>query len=396
MPNGKNGSTVYNDLASAAYALGYIFGIEMATLSIYMFVSIAGIIGNAFCVFIFYRPAFYSPSSPSLFAYMRYESLTGIVGNAIGTIFGLNTCAAILPTFNAYAAQWIQSYIATGIYTTAYYAKFLIEIAIVVDRILILVPPASRGGLSNLLKIKRPCLVFIGIWLFSAFVNLPYFSFIPASPVNNTLINYGNSNGYQVFSIFTGGRTTWSAWGNPGYFIMIAIYVFKNGLTFFVETALNIGSLVLFQGYLAQKQRLTSVLVTRRQMSHLNGHNSNFVSSIRVRENSDVLEAESPGGRNMANLVLFMTITGFVHNTLLTTFTVYNLIDPRPSLPLKLFQFVNVFASAVRHATNFLQFYLFNSNFRKEARTVLASFGLTAKVAASRTAANPNSVIHRQ
>jgi hypothetical protein len=44
LPNGKNGSTIYKSLESALYGLGFIFSVEMLFLTIFMAVSIAGVL----------------------------------------------------------------------------------------------------------------------------------------------------------------------------------------------------------------------------------------------------------------------------------------------------------------------------------------------------------------
>jgi hypothetical protein len=74
----------------------------------------------------------------------------------------------------------------------------------------------------------------------------------------------------------------------------------------------------------------------------------------------------------MANLVLFISVTGFAHHLILLTQVVYTLIYPKPTLTLRILIFSQFFASTVRHALNFVQFYSFNSAFRKEARAALA------------------------
>jgi hypothetical protein len=107
----------------------------MLYLTVYLTVSIAGFIGNIFCVLIFYRPAFYSSNSPPLYSFLRYEAMIGIVGNLIAAVYALNTCSDILPLTNTNPSQWIQSYIAIPLYNMSYYAKFLIEIVIVVSSV---------------------------------------------------------------------------------------------------------------------------------------------------------------------------------------------------------------------------------------------------------------------
>jgi hypothetical protein len=255
------------------------------------------------------------------------------------------------------------------------------EIAIVIDRILILVPSiGSRMGLSDLLKIKRPYLILITICTLSLFVNLPYF-FSTNQMIVITLVNYGYP-GYQVYTIYSNTRIPWSAWGNPGYFFMISIYILKNGVTFFVETALNVTSLILFLRHLTQKNRLMNEMGIVRRATRLAASTNNSLHHLsNMRRNSAVNNLLStPGGRNMANFVLTVSITGFIHNVLLVTFTVYYSIMPKPSLTMRALQFTAYFASTLRHAINFIQFYFFNKSFRKEVRLLVkkSSFFNTA------------------
>jgi hypothetical protein len=184
-----------------------------------------------------------------------------------------------------------------------------------------------------------------------------------------------------VYSYFSAGRTPWSGWGSPGYYPMLFIYIFKHAFTFAGETLLNVISLVLFQRHLARKHLLTAhhaLAVTRQTaLSIKRKPISNQTTRTSQRETDNQLnnESSSPGGRNMANFVLTMSITGFIHNVLLTTFTLYNLNFPKPSFTLKILQFCSAFSSNVRHAVNFFQFFFFNTAFRKETRLFILKLG---------------------
>jgi hypothetical protein len=353
------------------YALGYYFSLDMLYLCIYLPVSIAGIIFNTLSEYIFFRPAFYSASCPALYSYLRYEAVTGIVGNLIATVYSLEVCSEILPFMNNYVMQWIQPYIVIPMYNVTYYVKFLIEIVIVLDRILILAPSfGSRFGIKELLTVKRPFLIFIGVWTFSLLIDLPYFYPLNA-PAQNILVNYGYP-GHQVFTYYSYSKSAWSLWSNYGYFIMLCIYIFKNLITFVFETTLNVFSIYLFQRHLAQKARLTHPTANFRH-SHSLQSDCSTLNNVRHVSAVAANKSESSGGKNMAKLVLVISITGFIHNSLLLTFTVYYLVFTKPTLMLKILQFVSNFASTLRHAINFVQFYFFNSNFRKEARLVFAN-----------------------
>jgi hypothetical protein len=122
------------------FLLGYIFPIDILYMTIFLGSTIVGVFLNAFSVFIFYRPVFYSPTSPALYSYLRYESIIGIVGNIASGFYAIDTCADILALTNSYAFQRMQSYIVIAVYNLSYYAKFLIEVVIVADRIITLVP----------------------------------------------------------------------------------------------------------------------------------------------------------------------------------------------------------------------------------------------------------------
>jgi hypothetical protein len=349
-----------------------------------MSVSLAGLIGNIFSVFILLRRAFNSPSSPSIFAYLRYEAMIGVVGNIVATVFGLNACSDILPLTNNYSSQFIQSYLAIPLYNMTYYAKFLIEIAIVVDLISILAPSfGSILNLNKLFKIKRPFFVMMSICIFTVLINYPYI-YLMYAPVTITLVNYDYPD-YRVIIYFTTLKTAWSAflnWGMPGYHIMLIIYIFKNVITFVIETFLNVASLVLFKRHLTRK----ATLVRRNQTDMINiVIAQNNISNIPILSNfirpqyTPILKQDryrnglADGGRNMAYLVLVKSITGFIHNVLLITFTMYYLNYPQPGLTMRVLQFGAYFASTVRHAVNFFQLYLFNRSFRKEVRSLFGN-----------------------
>jgi hypothetical protein len=363
LADGSNATSIYNDLASALYDLGYIFSIEILYMTIYLIISIVGIILNILTVLTTLQPTMYSRTSPPLFAYMRYGASVGIIGNLAGAIFGMNYCSDTLQFTNTYTSQWIQAYIAIPLINMGYYAKFLIEIAIVVDRILMLLP-ATR--VRNLFKVKRPYLVMISIIIFTVFINYPYI-YLFLTPQTTVLVKYDPLGHSDVYTFYTTGKNAWANWGSPGYWTMMSIYIFKHAVTFAVETILNITSLVLFKQHLENRARLIGINVT------LIGQNVSTTATVNVQalaknNEEDHASGESAGGRNMAYLVIFLSLTGFVHNVLLTGFQFYSLIYPKPSAQSRAFQFCAFLASAVRHAINFLQFYWFNNMFKKTAR----------------------------
>jgi hypothetical protein len=148
---------------------------------------------------------------------------------------------------------------------------------------------------------------------------------------------------------------------------MLFISILKHMVTFFVEMVLNIISLVLFQRHLANKARLV-----HRPSGHTRPESTTANRTNQTAENS----RDSPGGRKMANLVLFKSVTGFVHHSFLLALVMYSIFNSNPGLTTKTLIFSSYFASTVRHALNFAQFYMFNTAFRNEARVVLAQIKL--------------------
>jgi hypothetical protein len=160
---------------------------------------------------------------------------------------------------------------------------------------------------------------------------------------------------------FNFSRSPWSGWGNPGYYIMLFITIFKHLVTFLVEMVLNVISLVLFRRHLANRAKLI------KPKGNIRRDTTTALQINQAEENS----RESPGGRNMANLVLFRSVTGFVHHFLLLALILYSIVSPIPNLITRILMFTTFFASTLRHALTFAQFYMFNTAFRKEARVVL-------------------------
>jgi hypothetical protein len=365
LPNGKNGSTIYNSLESALFGLGFIFSVNMLFLTIFTAVSIAGVILNTFAVYIFCKPSLSSSSSPAIFSYMKYETMIGVVGNLSCIAMGLGFCSEIVWFENTYTAQWIFSYIGVPLYNMSAYAKFLIEIALVVDRILMLVPSfGSRWGIRDLLKVKRPYLILLTVCTCTFLINYP-FLYLMNMPLVLTVVNYGLPD-HPVFLYFTSTRNPWSAWGNPGYYLVLFISIVKHIVTFFMGTVLNVISLLLFQRHLKSKKLLVGPSAIRANQQ-----------PRQVGENDRM----SPGGRQMTNLVLFITVTGFFHHSLLLNLLVYSLYNPQITLTLRIIIFFAFFSSTLRHALNFVQFYLFNAAFRKEVRVALAQMKLVNNVA---------------
>jgi hypothetical protein len=383
LANGKNDTSVYTSLASALYAIGFIPATEILYMTIYLAVSIAGFFLNILTMLTTLQPAMSKSNSPPLFAYMRYQAIIGIVGNLAGAAYGINTCSDLVSIVNNYTSQWIMAYLALPLYTMAYYAKFLIEIAIVVDRIIMLVPTLPLAGL---LKVKRPYLVMIFVCLFTIFIDYPYI-YLLITPVTTNLVSYGPVK-TEMFTFFSVTRGAWSFWPTSGYFIMLFIYIFKHVVTFAFETVLNITSLVLFQRHLARKRRIVVAVYPHTRHENNNKSNNSAVmmntttagagSSMHTAHNENNRnnggESEgSAGGRNMAMLFMLLSVTGFAHSSLLTGYTLYGLVYPKQGVASRVLQFSSTFASALRHAANFLLFYFFNATFRKTAREVFVN-----------------------
>jgi hypothetical protein len=155
---------------------------------------------------------------------------------------------------------------------------------------------------------------------------------------------------------------------------MLFTYIFKHVVTFFVETVLNVLSLVLFNRHLEKKRRLVAPTAINMVLAVVANTRNDFKNNVKESQASN--GAESAGGRNMANLVLVKSLTCLIHNILLTAFTVFFLINPKLSLTIRILQFCAYFASALRHAFNFVQFYLFNASFRNEARFIFVELKL--------------------
>jgi hypothetical protein len=197
----------------------------------------------------------------------------------------------------------------------------------------------------------------------------------------NVIISYPDLN---FFSYFTASRTSWSAWGMFGYYPMLCIYIFKNIVTFFIETLMNVISLILFKRHLANKATLVGPRASLRkptERSDVRQTVSSVVTQTRIITNPSRVGDDqsssgsgggSAGGKNMANLVLMKSVTGFIHNVALTTQSFYYLMNPKPTVTLRIIQFSAYFATTTRHAMNFVQFYFFNTNFRKEANLVFS------------------------
>jgi hypothetical protein len=129
------------------------------------------------------------------------------VGNLVGAVNGFITCPSILSFVNNYIDQWIQLYLVLPLYNMSYYAKFLMEITIVIDRILMLVPTfGSQCHLNDLLKVRRPYLVLIGICACTVLVNYPFIYLANTTQIT-TLVNYGYP-GYHVYTYFLTNRGT--------------------------------------------------------------------------------------------------------------------------------------------------------------------------------------------
>jgi hypothetical protein len=388
--DGKNGTVTWPDLESALYTFGMLRNIEMLYMTIFLAVSIAGILLNIFSAVVFFRPAFYSSTAAPIFSYMRYEALIGVLGNAIETIYGINYCIILLSLVNNFTSQWIQVNIVIPVYNITYYLKFMIEIVIVVDRILILVPSiTSKSGLGFFLKIKRPYLVLISICVFSVVIDYPYLGLLGCVS-SVTIVNY------PVNQVFTYWRTQKCAWGNlpsSGYYQILAMNLFKNVVTFFVETVLNMISVVLFRRHLSKKATLVG---TNRSATTKKPSNTITKSLANTSNDTQASSSNGPsaGGRNMANLVIFKTVTGFFHNVILTTYTMWVVVSPQPTPTYRMLMFLSYFASTLRHSINYFQFYYFNTAFRNEARLLIQKTGLVGASSRVQPASSQNTTIH--
>jgi hypothetical protein len=132
LANGQNSTTVYRNLASALYDLGYIFSIEM------LYIIFSHINRRHFPQ----HPnrAHHPPPDHALGHLSHPVCLHALRGPdrccwqfVAGAAYGVNSCPDTVQIANTYNGQWIQSHLVIPTLNMAYYAKFLIEIAIVVD-----------------------------------------------------------------------------------------------------------------------------------------------------------------------------------------------------------------------------------------------------------------------
>jgi hypothetical protein len=151
---------------------------------------------------------------------------------------------------------------------------------------------------------------------------------------------------------------------------MLFVYIIKNVVTFAVETVL-FNSIWTSLGSQATACGLGTIAGTRTL-----GQDAWSVTVVSTQPARGEPASQSTGGRNMAKLVLVNSVTGFVHNVLLLTYTIYILKNPKPTLVVRLLQFCGYFSSTLRHSLNFLLFYFFNTSFRKEANIVFIRFKL--------------------
>jgi hypothetical protein len=174
--------------------------------------------------------------------------------------------------------------------------------------------------------------------------------------------------------------------GGDGYYVMLFVYLAKNVITFAVETLLNVVSLVLLHRHLVHKAHLV------HHAPHTTLHAMVILPKITAKPATGAGGHGNGSGsahesRNMQHLVLVKSVTGFIHNVLLITFTLFYLNNPSSTLTLRIVQFNAYFASTVRHAINFILFYFFNSTFREQTHLVCARVNLigTAQVQPSST-----------
>lgn len=349
-----NTSVTYADLDAAYYDLGYIYPLEVVYLAVFLPATIVGLGLNVISVIILNSNRFNKP----IFSYFIYTCLVGIYGNAVAIIHGFSTCAgySLVPFANNYIAQWLEAYIYIPSYNMASYAKFLLDVAIILDRLIVF-----NTVIKPLMERVKPYQVFLMIIVFTVFINYPYIHLV-YEPRENYLIQNG-----AVFVIYTVNLVPWGLKGSYGYVVMYSIYLFKHVLTLIVEIILNMISLKKFRSFIAKKN---SLRMRTFNSTATTTHHEEFdeppppppQSSRHQSASSKSLDAD----RNITKLVFLNTLASFLHHSILIVYVIYYLHAQKLSSAVRCVQLLAALASVLRHGANFFFFYGFNTNFRDQ------------------------------
>ena len=311
--------------------------------SIYIFaiapLGFFGVLSNIISAFIFFKI-----ENSNFNIYLRAYSINGCFICFIGGILFIGYSPRYIPFFLDSFAQIIRCKLFTFVGPSLYMFGNILDIFISLERLSAVFHLANR--ITKLAKPTSVCLTFL---IFSFLVNLPSY-FVFKLRTNDEFIE-----DYFVYNVtFTYcGHTDFQylLFSYPLFIVYIIVMFFRDILTLILEI---IASSVCIHHYRKYEKLVRRIVRSGQTMNSTNNH----IQRVEV------------GGKKLLKMTIWMGVLSIISH--LIVFFTY--LFPMISSYL-LNSFINfylicasIFLFGLKHVSNFLLFYLFNTNFRSEIK----------------------------
>jgi hypothetical protein len=351
--------------------LFYAFGqtLLLNGLNFYPFVIFGsfGFILNIFSFIIFQQTEFNTP----LYQYLKVYSINSAQVCFFATFVFLANTQVMFEWSNSYWTHVYYLHVFVPFANTGYFYGTVLDILITLDRI------ANFNKLVKKLISKSVYRICIASLVCCIAINFVYFfAFKPASLTTNVKVRPKNT--IQEFTLWYPGLTDFSI-SYIGKISLFVLYSFRDIFMMIAEIVVNIVSIYYLKNYLSRKNKLVSHATRGNALSldatgvhSIDGsyHSSRGIkrklkTKSTKKEANNVEDHVSKAELNASVMVILICILSLCEHILVIACIIYPLYNP----PGMVFNFLAIFGNfsvTFKHSLNFLIFFVFNKNFKKE------------------------------
>ena len=307
-----------------------VFGLSPFLDTLFAFlltpISFIGFLLNLFTLFILIQKEFYEAP---IFNFFRVYTINSAILDLILTTFVIIPTYKLIEIFDSNEAYIYGAYIYISLFSTLYFFNSFLDIFIILERLSYFVPK-----MVILKKYSWKC-TCIAIFSLCLVINFPFLFVF--QPENYIVI----LDSYRLYQITSWDVAKWGA-SSTGTTIVFIIYFVRDILTLISEIILNIISIVLLKRHLSKKRDLISTEALKRAGNDL----------------KDLSKAE----KNLIFMVITKCFLSVMEHMFFIACNTYFLMS-QEVLSYSIC-FASHLSTAIKHASNFFVFILFNKLFR--------------------------------
>jgi hypothetical protein len=327
------GNVTFPSMETFLRKLGSPKLIDTLYVSLYLPTCCIGIVLNIISMLIFRKKGFDLP----LYSYIRTSVFCGLCINLIQFIFVFLYCRHYFQIANSFWANAYIVYVFTPLIRFLVFYKFLIDLAIAIDRI-----AALSLRVKSFCKLS-PFSVQLVMLIFAICIHIFFFFYFEAMKIKVLFFEDKKMYLTEIFYL----KYTFFNNSLAGKIIFNAVFVITHGVYLTVEVFLNIITFVLFKRYLSKQKELKN--------------------HVCIKFAIDGSRATNKANYSLDKKITWMCIalsllSGF-HQILLNTCLILTVLSTDPEFASGLY-FVTNYSNNLRNVIGFFVFYWLNVKFR--------------------------------